>query len=300
MKLISYVFLLSIGIIWGAHFLFNEIAIRSIPPVSVAVGRAFLGAVTLTLLLQLSHLQRHPCHPCAQIQPTHTEALQLWRQLFIIALFEATLPFFLLGWGQQRIDSGHAAILMGTVPIMTVILAKFLIPDAGLKFGNLASISLGFVGVIVLVGSTSSLSAPSTIAGKLAILLAALSFSLSLILIKNLPTATPIRSARNVLFCASIQLIPIALIVDRPWLLRPPIESILSILFLGAACSGIAYMLYFALIQQNSPTFASFSNYLIPLFGTLFGHVFLHETVHPSELLALLMIITATVVNGLV
>ena len=296
MKLINYLFLLSIGVIWGANFLFNELAIQSIPPTSVATARASIGVIVLTVILQFTNKQKK----LFESKLSNTQVFHLWKKLFFIAFFEATLPFFLLAWGQQHVDSGQAAILMGTIPIITTILTKLLIPGTVLNLGNLISVFLGFVGIVVLVGPVSSLSILSNITGKLAILTAAFSFSLALILIKKLSDSSPIRSARNLLLCASIQLIPISLLVDHPWLLRPSLNSLLSVLLLGSLCGGIAYMLYFVLIEQKGPTFTSFSNYLVPIFGTLFGTIFLHEAINLSTIAALLIIIMATVMNGLV
>lgn len=295
MKLINYLFLLSIGVIWGANFLFNELAIQSIPPTSVATARASIGVITLTVILQFTNSRTK----LFESKLSNAQVFNLWKQLFLIAFFEATLPFFLLAWGQQHVDSSQAAILMGTIPIITTILAKLLIPGTVLKLGNLISIFLGFVGIVVLFGPVSSLRILSNITGKLAILIAAFSFSLALILIKKLSNSSPIRSARNLLLCASIQLIPISLLLDHPWLLRPSVNSLVSLLLLGSMCGGIAYMLYFVLIEQKGPIFASFSNYLVTIFGTLLGTIFLHEVVNLSTIAALLIIIMATVMNGL-
>ncbi|MBR8832992.1 MAG: DMT family transporter [Stigonema ocellatum SAG 48.90 = DSM 106950] len=295
MKLISYIFVLIIGVIWGSEFIFNEIAIRSIPPISTAAGRAIVGAITLTIMLQFNPR----ASPIIQSQIKDVSQLYLWQQFFIIALFEATIPFFLLAWGQQRIDSNHAAIFMSTIPILTTVLAKFLIPGTVLGLSSLISIFLGFAGMVVLVGPVTSLSVLGNVSGGLAVLGAALCFSLALILIKKLAVNNPMRSARNLLFCASMQLIPLSLLFDQSWRLQPSIEGLLSVLMLGSLCGGVASMLYFAVIEYQDPTFAAFINYLVPLFAALFGMMFLHEVIKLSTVVAFLIIISATVMNGL-
>ncbi len=293
---VSYGFLLLIGLIWGAHFSFNQIAVSSIPPLSVAAGRALVGAISLTLILRLEASSR----PFQSVHGTDRGQWRIWQKMFAIAFFEATLPFFLLAWGQQHINSSsQAAILMGMTPLLTTILAALLIPTTTLSTWNFASIVLGFVGVVILVGSVNILAAIGNVAGNLAILIAALSFSFALVLIKKLASPSPIRAARDLFLCASVQLLPIALVHDRVWSLYPSQNSLLSVLFLGAVCGGVAYVLYFTLIGWNSPTFASFSNYLIPLFGTLLSSIFLHEAITIPKLLALLLIVAATAMNGL-
>ncbi len=293
MKLTAYVLLLVIGAIWGSHFVLNEVAIRSLPPVTIATLRALFGAITLAVILQVSQYRKN------SDTDNNAPPLQRWQQLFFIGLFEATLPFFLMSWGQQFTESSLAAILMSTTPIYTTLLARLLLPGSVLRLGNFISLGLGCTGVIFLVGVVGFLPLTGNVLGKMALLLAAFSFALALVLIKKFSVGSPIRSARNLLFCAFLQLLPIAIFVDRPWLLHPRLDSLIAVLISGILGAGVAYTLYFILIDQKGPTFAALTNYIVPLFASLFGIVLLGEVITPSMLAALGLIIAAVAINGL-
>lgn len=294
MTMQQYAYLLGIGLIWGSQFVFNELALKSISSISIAASRALIGAITLTLILACSRQGRN------QIVDTNSsENSRLWQRFFVIGLFEATLPFVFTAWGQEQVNSGVAAILIGMTPIFTIVLSRILIPGDKFKFGNIISVILGFAGLVVLLSSASSSEKINTVQGQLAILLAALSFALALVLVKLLPELPPILLARNVLLCAAIQLVPISLLIEPTALYRISSEALLSVLFLGSMCGGVAYLLYFTLVQQAGPTFASLSSYLVPVLGVMLGAVFFHERIQLSTLVALAIILLALAATNL-
>ncbi len=174
-----------------------------------------------------------------------------------------------------------------------------MIPDDKFKLGNIISVILGFAGLVVLIGSAPSAGAVNTLQGQLAILLAAFSFALALVLVKLLPELSPLLLARNVLSCAAIQLVPISLLLDPTALYKISIEAIVSVLFLGSMCGGAAYFLYFTLVQQSGPTFASLSSYLVPIIGVMLGAALFHEQIQRSALVALAIILLALAATNL-
>lgn len=281
---VNYLLLLGVGMIWGSQFMLNELAITAFTPAVIAAGRAVIGFLTLSILVLVTSGDPPPERP----RPTPG----LWRLYFLIGLFEATLPFTLVAWGQQRVDSALAAILMGTVAIFAIILAAVFVRGERLRLGNALGVALGFLGVVVLIGPEALLGILDNVLGELAVLAGALSFAISLLLIKRLPADLPVMvKARNILLCASLQIVPLTLVLERGASLHPTWQAVLAVLALGMLCAGVVYVLFVALIDRAGPTFASFSNFLVPLVGVLLGVLFLGERLETSDLIALALII---------
>ena len=292
--IVSYTLLLAVGVFWGSQFLFNELAIASLPPGTIAAGRALVGCLTLAFGFHLWSARK-------EAGPVNTYirlGAKIWRQFFLIGLFEATLPYYLIIWGQQRIDSGVAAILTGTTPIFAIVLAA-LFAGERMRLGAILSVALGFVGVVILIGPGALTGLIGNIAGELAVLLGAFFFAISFILIAKLPAMPAIVKARNGLFCASLQLIVLALIVDRPWQLDPSLTSIVAVLALGAVCAGAAYSLFIVLVERRGAGFASLTSFLVPVFGVILGVVVLAEPLKWTAIAALAVIILALLAHML-
>ena len=287
--LINYLLLIGIGVIWGVQFMFNEWAISSIPPTTIAASRSLIGAVILSLFL-IGQKQNQ-----SFIQSFHGP----WFFYFIIGLTEAAIPFSLVAWGQGQIDSGTAAILMGTIPVFTIILTKIFIPKEQLTTGSLLSVVIGFIGIWILISPASAPGLQNSLWGELAVLGAALSFSISLILINKLPDISPIATSRNILIGASTYLVPASLLIDQPWNIEISALSLFSLLILGTMCGGIVYVMYVMLIMRAGATFTSLNNYLVPVIGTIIGIGFLGEKLTWSAIVALMLIIIAMISNEL-
>lgn len=128
---------------------------------------------------------------------------------------------------------------------------------------------------------------------------AALSFSISLILINKLPDISPIATSRNILIGASTYLVPASLLIDQPWNIQTSILSLFSLLILGTMCGGIVYVMYVTLIVRAGATFTSLNNYLVPVIGTMIGIGFLGGKLTWSTIVALVLIIIAMISNEL-
>ena len=284
----NYLLLLLIALIWGSQFALANIALKSITPTNIAIGRAVIGFLTLTICLRFIPRQVQTSTIPKQSTP--------WLLFLMIALFESVIPLFLIAWGLDHVDSGIGAILMGTVPIFTMLIATLATKQDKLRWQLVASILLGFGGVIIL-SLPSIHGASSSILGELAILIGAGSFAISLVLLKSLPPMSPIKQMRDILGLAAIPLIIAGVFINN-WSM-PSLEGIVALLLLGSFCTGIVYLMFMILIRNTTPTFASLTNYLIPLIGVVIGCIFLNESFHFSEFIALIMILGALGVNQL-
>jgi drug/metabolite transporter (DMT)-like permease len=289
-KSINYLLLVVISIIWGSQFLFNKIALSYFATSEIAFFRSFIGMLVLSILLVFI-----PTTGDAK-DPDHRPAV-LQMKTFIISFFEATAPFLLIVWGQQYVDSGVTSILISTIPIFTVAIAICL-PREDFTLGNVLSVIIGFIAIILLLApGISQTDASINIPAAIAILGGALSFAISIILIKRLPSLSPIVSARNILFWACVQLLPIALWQSNYNFNHIGLTAWSAILFLGIFCGGVVYLFFVLLIKRTGVTFTALFNYLIPFVGVGLGITVFQETLSRYAWLAMALIILALAAN---
>ncbi|MGL5037423.1 MAG: DMT family transporter [Aeromonas sp.] len=279
----SYLLLLAIGLLWGSQFIFMHQAVAELPPILVAAGRALCGSLTLGLLCLSMHLKSE-----------HTP----WRTYMLIALLDATLPFIMVAWGQQYVDSAIAAVVMGCIPFVTILAAPLFIAGERITKGGLISVLIGFIGVLILFWPKLAGGMNAGLLGAMAILCGASCFAIGLLMIKRFAKDHPVVVARNILVCSATQLLLVTpLLIDPSQLTMPSSNALSAIAVLGVLCTGLVYFLYMALIQTAGPTFASFSNYLVPLFGVVLGALFLGEQIHATTGLALALILGSVALN---
>ncbi|RXZ78665.1 DMT family transporter [Paenibacillaceae bacterium] len=281
MNKINYTLLLGIGLIWGSQFFFVDLVISSITPITLAASKALLGTITLAVLNIFSSNKEKP-----------QRQAKLWQSFVFIGLLEAVVPFVLIGWGQQYINSSTASILLGAVPIFTIIFVKFFTPNEKLPLKKWLSVLIGFGGLCLLFApDLAAIATSGNIIGYAALIGASISFAIALLLIKRLPPMSSILAMRNVLFVASVILVPLAFLFEDPLDVQLSGEQIIYVLILGVFQAGIVYMLYNMLIKQTSAAFAALTNYLVPLFGILLGTIILGDQLTWNAIVALFVIL---------
>lgn len=231
----NYLFLLGIGVIWGSQFIFQQMAVADIPPVWVGAGRSLVGFLTLFIMCQVMKIKGNGGQ---------------WFKFSLIGLLEATIPFILVAWGQQYLDTAIAAILMGTIPFFTVILAPLVIRGTRITIAGVGSVLLGFSGLVMLFYPELVSGSSSTnlmVAG--AIIIASPCFAIALLLLKGVDNEHPLVVARNVLGCASVQIVLFALVVTPITEITPTLPSLTAVTYLGTLCAGLVYFLYMMLIR---------------------------------------------------
>ena len=277
---IDTVRLFALGAIWGSAFLCIEIALTGFAPLTLAAGRIVLAATRLA----------------GVPLPADPRTLGL---LTVIGFFNTALPFVLISWGQQHIDSAMAAILMAVGPFVALILSHLFTGDDRLTWPKLAGMLMGFSGVVVLVGVDVLAGAGAGVLGQLAVIGAAACYALSGVLTRRVAQVAPLASAALVLITGAVYMVPLALAVDRPWQSTPPGQAWLALGFLGLFPTGLAYLLRFQIITAVGTTFMSQVSYLVPLFAVLWGWLFLSEVPSLSGWVALGLILGGITVSRL-
>ncbi|QTL36137.1 DMT family transporter [Pseudoalteromonas viridis] len=254
----SIMMLIACGLLWGSQYIFNAIALESIPALWIAALRAGIGALVLIVACYFLGLKREPGH---------------WRLLFVIGLLEATLPFLLVAWGQQTTAAAHAAVITGMNPLLTILLAPLLLKDSEFSAKGVVCGLIGFAGLLYLFLPQLQTQSTSQFVGAAAIFIAALSFALSLILVRKLAHLHPVVVARDVIAISAVQLLPLAVLFSPLDVAQFKPEAVLASVYLGVFCGGVVYILFMQLIMSKGPAFASFSNYLVPTLGVLLSYL---------------------------
>ena len=278
--------LITLGAIWGSAFMCIEVALQSFSPLLIAVFRIVFAAVLLVGFTLAAGL-RLPRAP------------RDWITMTVVGLFVATLPFLLISWGQQHIPASMAAILMGLGPFAALLLNHAFTSDDRLTLPKLAGMLLGFAGIATLVGLEGFLSGRAALAGQLAVLGAAFCYALSGLLTRRLSHLDPRVSAGGVLLTAGLYLLPVALLLNPPWALRPSGEALAALIFLGLVSSGFAYLLRFQLIKDTGAVYMSQVSYLVPVFGVFWAWLFLGQVPREAAWIALVLVLLGINVSRL-
>ena len=285
MLLKNYLTLLAIGLIWGSQFIFQEMALMSFSPVWIGTFRATVGAITLVLICRVMGIK---------------SVSRQWGLFALIGLFEAAIPFVLVPWGQENLASAVAAILMGTLPFYVLILGPVFIQGATISIGNAVSVVIGFSGLLCLFyPELSSGSGGISLVSCMAVMAAAVSFAIALLLLNRVRNEHPLIVARNVLVAASVLLMMIASVTTPPEIEGVFTPAVFSLGYLGVMCAGVVYYLYMISIKNAGAVFTSMTNYLVPAVGVLIGALLADESISATTWIALAVILFALLINQL-
>jgi drug/metabolite transporter (DMT)-like permease len=257
-----------LSIVWGGSFLFIGVAVRELPPLTIVAIRVLTAALALLLVLRVMGVDL-------------PRTRQAWAAFLGMSILNNVIPFTLIVWGQGHIPSGLASILNATTPLFTVIVAHHLTADEHLTGQKLAGVVVGFIGVAVMIGAAAMVSWDAAILAQLAVLGAALSYGFSGVFGRRFKTMgiPPLATAAGQVTVSSALLVPVALIVDRPWALGlPSTETILSLAALGLVSTAFAYLIFFRLLARAGATNVGLVTFLIPVSAILLGVLVLGET----------------------
>lgn len=271
--------LLLLSFLWGGTFFFVEIALTAVPPFTLVFLRVFLGA---TVLLGLAKVmgKRLP------------QGLVGWRPFFAMGALNNVVPFSLIFWGQTELTGGLAAIFNATTPIFTAMLAHFATDDEKLTGNRIAGLLLGFAGVVVMMGPGVLAGLGGAVLAQAAILAASVSYAVAGLFARQaFRDHPPLTTAACQLACSASLMLPIVIVVDRPWTLSlPTLPAIGAILGLALICTAAAYLIYFRVLKTAGATNLLLVTMLIPMTAILLGFLFLGETLSMSELTGMALI----------
>ena len=269
--------LLLLALIWGSSFMFIKVADRQLDPATLILGRIALAAIALAIFVGLA----------TDTHEALAELRRYWRPLVVVGLLNTAVPFWLLSWGETRVDSGTASIIQASVPIFTALLAFGFFHEQRVTGRRLAGVGVGFVGVALLVGAQPE----GKILGALAVVGMAICYAAGGLLIRrHLSAARPPIVALGTSAVAAIAVLPVG--VARAPSELPDWKTIGSVVFLGIVGTAFAYLLFFTIIAGAGASYASFVTYLVPPVALAYGAFFLSEGVGGAAIAGLVLILS--------
>jgi drug/metabolite transporter (DMT)-like permease len=272
----NLVMLLALAAIWGASFLFIKVAVRELTPATLITGRLGLAALTLALLVPFAVGTRQ----------TLRQLRESWAWLVVVALVNTAIPFWLLSWGETRIDSGLASIIQASVPIFNALIAFAAFHEVRVTGARLVGVAVGFVGVALLVGAQPE----GKVLGALAVVGMAFCYGIGgLVTGRYLRRVRPIVVALASTSIATLVALPLGA-AEAPGHM-PDWKTIGSVVALGIPGTALAYLLFFALISGAGAAYTSLVTYLIPPIALAYGAIFLDERFGAAALGGLALIL---------
>lgn len=276
--IIDYLMLVTLSAIFGAAFMLITIAIETVPTMTVVAARLLLSAVIFLLVAKIVG---------QRLFVFSDYGMGVWGAIIASGLFGNALPFFLITWGQEKVDAGLAAILITLMPLVTIVLAHFFSEDERIGWAKVIGLICGLFGVIFLFGFDKLLSLGDEALRQYAILGAAVCYAINVIIMKKL-TKLPRYSTIAAVLCVSfIMVFPFAIFVDRFWTIMPSARSVVAVVMLGLISSGFGSLLRFAIVARQGAAFISQINYLIPLMAVFWGWLFLSQVPEIEAYIAL-------------
>ncbi len=254
--------LLALSAIWGASFLFMRISVPTLGPAALIEARVALAAL---FLAAVAIARRRPLALCRH-----------WRHFLILGALNTALPFLLFAFAAQTLSASLLSILNATAPLWGALIGALAL-RSGLPAKTASGLVLGLAGVALLTGFDESALRPGAGLAIAAALGAALCYAIASSYAKSVEQVEPFANAHGSMWAATLLVVP--LFVAQPAAGMPDATVAAAVVALGIVCSGVAYLLYFRLVNDIGAAPALTVTFLIPLFGVLWGHLFLDEAV---------------------
>jgi len=276
-KLLDYLLLTLLALIWASAFFNIKIATYSFEPITIAFLRVFFGAIPVLLLCYFKKIK--------------IEAFSKdWHWFAMIGFINLVAPFFLIAYGVQSVQSNLAAILMSTTTLSSTVLGHFYTKNEKFNLVRTIGLLIGFSGIVYLFSDNILINENNFISALL-ILLGATCYVIGGVLTLKISKKKNENVTGSILIWATIILIPFVSFVDQPWKLNPRLDSSISVIYLGFVSTGIAWLLRFRILVNNGLIFQSQVSYLIPIFGTILGFIFLKELITIKVIVSLIAVI---------
>ena len=275
-KLLDYLLLVFLALIWASAFFNIKIATYSFGPITIAFLRVFFGAIPVLLLCYYKNIK--------------IEAFSKdWHWFAMIGFINLVAPFFLIAYGVKSVQSNLAAILMSTTPLSSTVLGHFYTKNEKFNFIKTFGILIGFSGILYLFSDNLLINENNFISALL-ILLGSTCYVIGGVLTLKISEKKNENVTGSILIWAIIILIPLVSLIEQPWESIPRTDSLISVIYLGVVPTGIAWLLRFRILKNNGLIFQSQVSYLIPIFGTILGYVFLKEIITIKVLISLIAV----------
>jgi len=274
----EWILFVILGLAWGSSYLFIKIAVDDFGTFTLIALRLGIGAAFLWTVARLSRV-------------TFPRQPRLYGHLVVMAMVNIVLPFALITWAEQSVDSAVASILNSTVPLWVIVIAPFFLHDEPIRVNGLVGLAVGFLGVVVLT-SRGLTGVSSDLAGEIALLGSSLCYAIGGVYARrNVRGVRPMIPAVIQVTFALVITATIALLFEHPLDSRPAADAVFAVVWLGLLGSGLAYVLYFRLLSRWGATRTSMVAYLLPIVGIVLGYLVLGEPIDARLILGTVLVV---------
>jgi drug/metabolite transporter (DMT)-like permease len=270
--------LLMLATLWGGSYSFMKVAVETIPPLTLIAARTLIAGSLLLVAVRWLHL-RMPSEPA------------IWRRFIVQACLNAVVPFVLIAWAVRTIDAGLAAILNSTTPIFAFLLTALITRHEPVTSRKLFGVSLGILGVCLIIGLQALSGAGHEIGAELAVVTASVCFAGAAIFGRGFRDVHPLVPAAGSLLSGAAILLPLSMAIDRPWTLTPSAESVFALIVLSVFSTALAFAIYFRLVNTLGTVGITAQSYLRVPIGVAIGAVFLGEALTTSAWVGLVCVL---------
>jgi drug/metabolite transporter (DMT)-like permease len=257
--------LLLLATLWGGSYTFIKLGVATIPPITLIAARTLIAGLLLLVVM-------------------HGRGLRLpkdaatWRRFLFQACLNSVIPWTLIAWGERSLDAGLATILNSTSPIFTFFLTLAITRHESASFRKLFGVLAGMAGICLIVGVQALTGLGERLAAELATVVATVCYAVGAIFSRGFRGLDPMAPAAGSLLCGAAILVPLSVVVDRPWTLAPSMSSMLALLALAAFSTALAFVIYFRLITTLGSVGTTAQAYLRVPIGVALSVTFLGET----------------------
>jgi drug/metabolite transporter (DMT)-like permease len=275
---IDYLLLLCLATLWGASYSLIKVGVATIPPITFIAARTVIAGALLLAIMRFRGIAMPRDFPT-------------WRRFLFQALMNSVLPFTLIAWAEQTIDAGLAAILNSMTPIFTFLLTWLLMRQETARLRKLGGVLTGFAGVTLIIGVGALDGIGRDVVAELAVVAATLCYSGAAIFGRKFSNLSPLAPAAGSLICGAMILVPVSLIVDRPWTLDPSAASLGALIGLAVCSTALAFVIFFRLVRTLGSVGTTAQAYLRAPIGVAIGVVTLGERLAWSSGVGLLLVL---------
>ena len=280
----DWAMLLLLSLLWGGSFFFIGVAVTELPPLTIVTLRVGIAAITLWIVLLAAGYEV-------------PKTLKLWRIFFIMGLLNNVIPFALIVWGQTHIGAGLASIINATTPFFTVLIAGVFLADEHMTRPKIVGVLVGLFGVSLLIGADSlpdlGLDMGLETLAQLAIIGAAIAYGSASVFGRRFKSLgiSPFSTAVGQLTAATVILIPLTFILERPeQLANPSLNVWLAILALAIFSTALGYILFFRILSSSGATNVVLMTFLVPITASFLGWLILDEQLHSRHFIGMAII----------
>jgi drug/metabolite transporter (DMT)-like permease len=266
---VDFALLALLATLWGASYTFIKLGVATIPPISFIAARTLIAGVLLLAVMRWRGLSL----------PMDVAS---WRRFLFQACLNSVIPFTLIAWAERSLEAGLATILNSTAPVFTFLLTFAITRHEPVGLRKLFGVLAGLAGTCLIVGVQALGGIGEQFVAQIAVVVATICYAGAAIFSRGFRNLDPMAPAAGSLLCGATILVPLSLVVDRPWTLAPSTSSVLALLGLAVFSTALAFVIYFRLIQTLGPVGTTSQAYLRVPIGVAIGVLFLGESLSPT------------------